>query len=72
MHVLRAELHGLHAAQTLTDFRDRREWRNEDDVDALFVADLEQKGFEETFRLVDRHVHLPVRSDDFAAHKSVG
>ena len=38
-------------------------------ISTLVTASIFQpKGFEKGLRLRDRHVHLPIRGDDFFAH----
>jgi hypothetical protein len=71
MHVLGAQLHVLHPAQPLAHPRQRRERRDEHNLRALFSVDFEQERFEERVGLVDRHVHLPVRGENFFTHGKV-
>src|SRR5207302_9490117 len=69
MHVLGADFDALRRAERFHHFRDGGEWRNNDNFDIGAVADLQQERLHETRRFGLRHVHLPIRCDDFLAHK---
>ena len=70
MHVLRTDLDALSALlEQLRHLAKRGERRNDHDFDIANIRGIEQKRFDEAPRFRERHVHLPVRGDDFLSHK---
>jgi hypothetical protein len=71
IHILGTNLDGRSGAKRLRHFYDRRERRQDDNLDIRYVADFKQQRLDKSCRSRLHHVHLPIGSDDLLTHKSL-
>ena len=69
IHVLRSDLNVLRVTERFSHFRDRGEWRHDHHVDIIDFAYVPKERFHKSRRFGLRHVHLPISSHNFFAHK---
>src|SRR5262249_7272955 len=71
MHVLRSHFDALRCSQRFHHLRDRGEWRDDHNLHIGNIPKIEQQRLNKTLRLRLRHVHLPIRRDNFLTHKTL-